>query len=162
VPGVGRPGGPCRFTAFDVASGRAVRQIAYLPDPVQHAPAIPGGFSDNGVSEILMLDADRMLVLERGYSMGVGMSLRLYAIDTRPASDTLAFDRLRPGDYQPAAKRLVADFAQLGLSRLDNTEGMCWGPRLPNGHRTLVVVSDDNFSARQITQFAAFEYLEPT
>jgi hypothetical protein len=162
VPGVGRPGGPCRFTAFEVASGRAVRQIAYLPDAVQHAPAIPGGFSDNGVSEILMLDADRMLVLERGYSMGVGMSLRLYAIDTRPASDTLAFDRLRPGDYQPAAKRLVADFAQLGLSRLDNTEGMCWGPRLPNGHRSLVVVSDDNFSARQITQFAAFEYLEPT
>ena len=27
-----RAGGPCRITAFDVASGRAVRQIAYLPD----------------------------------------------------------------------------------------------------------------------------------
>jgi hypothetical protein len=37
---------------------------------------------------------------------------------------------------------------------------MCWGPRLPNGHRSLVVVSDDNFNARQVTQFAAFDYLE--
>jgi hypothetical protein len=160
VPGVGRPGGPCRFTAFDVASGRALRQIAYMPDAVPRAPTIPGGFSDNGVSEILMIDADRMLVLERAFMMGVGISLRLYEIDVREASDTLPAQRLRSGEYRPAAKRLVADFDHLGLSRLDNTEGMCWGPRLPNGHRSLVVVSDDNFSARQVTQFAAFEYQE--
>jgi hypothetical protein len=160
VPGVGRPGGPCRFTAFDVASARAVRQIAYLPDAVPRAPAIPGGFTDNGVSEILMIDAHRMLVLERAFMMGVGTSLRLYEIDTREGSDTLAVQRLRGGEYRPAAKRLVADFDHLGLSRLDNTEGMCWGPRLPNGHRSLVVVSDDNFSARQVTQFAAFDYEE--
>ena len=161
-PGVRRPGGPCRFTAFDVASGRPLRQLAYVPDPIPQRPAFPGGYADNGVSEILMLDATRMLVLERAYSLGVGNSLRLYEIDTRAASDTLALARLEPGGYRPADKRLVADFSQLGLARLDNTEGMCWGPRLPNGHRTLVVVSDDNFSARQATQFAAFEYLETT
>lgn len=161
-PGVGRPGGPCRFTAFDLTNGRAVRQVAYLPDAVPHAPSIPGGFADNGVSEILMLDAHRMLVLERSYSMGVGNSLRLYRIDTRAGSDTLALPELGDGNFRACPKHLVADFDQLGLSRLDNTEGMCWGPRLPNGHRSLVVVSDDNFSARQVTQFAAFDYLEPT
>jgi hypothetical protein len=101
-----------------------------------------------------------MLVLERSYSMGVGSSIRIYEIDTRGASDTLAQPHLRAGEFQPVPKRFIADFAQLGLSRIDNTEGMCWGPRLPNGHRSLVVVSDDNFSARQVTQFAAFEYLE--
>ena len=162
VPGVGRPGGPCRFTAYDVASGRAVRQIAYLPDAVPRAPTVPGAPSDNGVSEILMVDARRMLVLERAFSFGHGTSLRLYEIDVSEAGDTLAQERLREGEYRPAAKRFVADFAALGLSRLDNTEGMCWGPRLPNGHRSLVVVSDDNFSARQVTQFAAFDYPEPT
>lgn len=161
-PGVGRPGGPCRFTSFDVASGRAVRQVAYLPDAVPLPPAIPGGYTDNGVSEILMLDAHRMLVLERSYSLGTGNSLRLYEIDTRAGSDTLAVAELAPGAYRAAPKRQVADFAQLGLSRLDNTEGMCWGPRLPGGRRSLVVVSDDNFSARQVTQFAAFDYLETT
>jgi hypothetical protein len=160
VPGVGRPGGPCRFTAFDVASGRALRQIAYLPDAVPMPPLIPGGFTDNGVSEALMIDAHRMLVLERAYSLGAGTSMRLYEIDTRAGSDTLALPQLREGAYQPAPKRFIADFRQLGLRRLDNTEGMCWGPRLPNGHRSLVVVSDDNFSARQITQFAAFDYGE--
>lgn len=161
-PGVGRPGGPCRFTAFDIASGRAVRQVAYLPDAVPLPPAIPGGYTDNGVSEILMLDAHRMLVLERSYSLGTGNSLRLYEIDTRAGSDTLTVAELTPGAYRAVPKRLVADFAQLGLSRLDNTEGMCWRPRLPGGRRSLVVVSDDNFSARQVTQFAAFDYLETT
>ena len=161
-PGIGRPGGPCRFTAFDIAAGRAVRQIAYLPDAIPQAPKLPGGPADNGVSEILMLDGDRMLVLERAYVFGFGTSLRIYEIDTRTASDTLAQDRLREGGYRPAAKRLVADLATVGLSVLDNTEGMCWGPRLANGHRSLVVVSDDNFRARQVTQFAAFDYLETT
>lgn len=162
VPRVNRPGGPCRFTAFDVASGRAVRQVAYLPDAIPLPPILPGGYAENGVSELLALDADRMLVLERSYSMGAGLSLRVYEIDMRGASDTLALPRLREDHYRPVAKTLVADFSQLGLSVLDNTEGMCWGPRLPNGHRTLVVVSDDNFNPLQVTQFAAFEYLEQT
>ena len=159
-PAVGRAGGPCRFTAFDVERGLAIRQVAYLPDAIPQAPRVPGGPADNGVSEILMIDEHRMLVLERAFMFGIGVSLRLYEIDTRTASDTLAQPRLREGAYRPAAKRLIADFAQLGLSRLDNTEGMCWGPRQPDGHRSLVVVSDDNFSARQVTQFAAFDYEE--
>ncbi len=37
---------------------------------------------------------------------------------------------------------------------------MAWGPRLPNGRRSLVVVSDDNFNPSQVTQFAAFEFLD--
>lgn len=159
LPTVGALGGPCRFTAFDLASGRATRQIAYQPDAIPRAPKLPGS-ADNGVSEILMLDEHRLLALERSFAFGTGMSLRIYVIDTRTGSDTLRQDRLRAGDYTAAPKQPVADFAQLGLSRLDNTEGMCWGPRLPNGNRTLLTVSDDNFSAAQVTQFAAFEYLE--
>ncbi|MCG2594853.1 esterase-like activity of phytase family protein [Ramlibacter sp. XY19] len=160
VPRVGAAGGPCRFTAFDVASGQAVRQVAYIPDPIPRAPQLPGGFADNGVSEILMLDADRMLVLERSFAMGTGMSLRIYAVDTREGSDVLRQDKLVAGEFRALTKQPVADFADFGLSRLDNTEGMCWGPRLPNGRRTLVVVSDDNFAANQVTQFAAFEFLD--
>jgi len=160
VPAVAAPGGPCRLTQIDLASGRAVRQIAYGPDAIPLRPLLPGGFADNGISEILMIDADRMLVLERAYAVGAGNSLRLYEIDTRAASDTLTIDALAPGNHRPAVKSLVADFATLGLPRLDNTEGMCWGPPLPDGKRMLVVVSDDNFNPLQITQFAAFEYAD--
>jgi len=114
---------------------------------------------------VLMLDAHRMLVLERAYMSGLDdrrrNSMRLYAIDTRQASDTLNIAVLKPGNHTPAGKTLVSSFINFpALIRLDNTEGMCWGPVLPNGHKTLLFVSDDNFSPRQITQFLAFEFLE--
>ncbi len=160
VPGVGQPGGPCRFTQLDVASGRALQQRAYLPDAIPRAPLVPGTFADNGVSEVLMIDAHRMLVMERAYMAGVGNSLRLYEVDTRGGSDTMDMAQLVSGQFRPMTKRLVADFAQLGLARLDNTEAMAWGPALPNGSRTLVCLSDDNFNPTQVTQFVAFEYTE--
>jgi hypothetical protein len=171
MPTVQAPGGPCRFTQIDLASGKALRQIAYVPDAIPRAPVPPTGFADNGVSEILMLDAERMLVLERAYMAGwgteAGNSLRLYLIDTRQASDTLALPVLQPGAYRSAGKTLLADFSAFTgpgagprLKRLDNTEGMSWGPVLPNGRRSLVFISDDNFSARQISQCLAFEFLD--
>ncbi len=159
-PTTSAPGGPCRFTQVDLSTGRAGRQIAYVPDAIPLRPRVPGTYADNGVSEVLMLDAHRMLVLERAYAIGAGNSLRLYEIDTRAADDVLAIDVLAPGNHRPAAKTLVADFATLGLARLDNTEGMCWGPPLPDGRRLLVVVSDDNFNPLQVTQFAAFAYTD--
>ncbi len=158
-------GGPCRFTQIDIASGEIVRQIAYVPDAIPRTPIPPSADADNGVAEVLMLDAHRMLVLERAYMAGYGpnnsTSLRLYLVDTRQGSDTLNLPALQSGNYNAASKTLVADFSSFpGLTRLDNTEGMTWGPTLTNGNRTLVFVSDDNFNPRQITQFLAFEFLE--
>jgi hypothetical protein len=162
VPAPGLPGGPCRFTLFNVARGEAVRQVAYQPDAVPVPPRPDGAFADNGVSEILMFDAHRLLVLERAFVTGFGNALRLYLVDTRAGSDTLRLDTLTDSNHRPLPKTLVLDFADAGLPRLDNTEGMAWGPRLPNGRRSLVFVSDDNFNPRQITQFLAFECIEST
>ncbi len=157
-PTLAAPGGPCRFTQVDLASGKPSRQIAYVPDAIPVRPLLPGTYADNGVSEILMIDDHRMLVLERAYATGTGNSLRLYEIDTRGATDTLPLERLSADNHRPASKTLVADFTTLGLTRLDNFEGMCWGPQRADGKRLLVVVSDDNFNPLQVTQFAAFEF----
>lgn len=171
VPTVQAAGGPCRFTELDLASATVLRQIAYVPDAVPGAPIPPATQADNGVTEILMLDAQRMLVLERAYMAGhgpaTGNSLRLYLIDTRLGTDTLGLPTLRPDAYQPVAKELLADFSAFTgagsgarLDRLDNTEGMCWGPRLASGNRSLHFISDDNFNSRQITQWLAFEFFD--
>jgi hypothetical protein len=61
-PTLAAPGGPCRFTQMDIATGKAVRQIAYVPDAIPRAPAPATADADNGVVEVLMLDAHRMLV----------------------------------------------------------------------------------------------------
>ncbi len=159
-PTVDKAGGPLRITLYHANSGNAIRQIAYIPDAVPLKPTAKGD-ADNGIPEILMLDQFRMLVLERSYSPGPGNSLRLYLIDTRDGSDVLAVPVLRDGNYTPATKRLLVNFDSLKLKKLDNTEGMTFGPRLPNGNRTLVFVSDDNFRASQLNQFLAFEIIEP-
>ena len=166
-PTLQTPGRPCRFTQIDMASGKVLRQIAYLPDAIPRAPSPPNAEVDNRGGEVLMQDDQRMLVLERAHMTGLGPqnpnSLRLYAIDTRQPTDTLNIAALRPGNHTPAARTKVADFTNfLALARLDNTEAMCWGPTFSNGNKTLLLVSDDNFNPRQIMQFLAFEFLEYT
>ena len=42
---------------------------------------------------------------------------------------------------------------------MDNIEGASFGPNLPDGNRSLVLVSDNNFTPVQVTQFLAFEVL---
>ena len=166
-PRVGAVGGPCRFTLFDLESGQAVAQRAYVPEAIPQAARLPLAYADNGVSEILMLDAERMLVLERAYMAGVGNALRLFRVDLASGSDTLALETLLSGQFTPVRKTLVADLSAYlgpGLAKLDNSECMAWGPTLPaaNGReqRTLVLLSDDNFNPLQVTQFVAFAVTE--
>lgn len=148
-------GGINRLTWHDRLTGIPIRQVAYPLDPIPVPPIPADDFADNGAVEILAIDRHRYLVLERSYASGVGNSIRLYAIDVRGASNVLRKDSLADARYVPVSKRLVADFAELGLSHVDNIEGMGWGPKLPTGERTLVFVSDDNLSDSQVSQVIA-------
>ena len=57
--------------------------------------------------------------------------------------------RLSLHSAPPELKPLTGwDLLALGLPS-DNWEGLAWGPRLPDGRRTLVAVSDDNFNPLQ-------------
>jgi hypothetical protein len=159
-PSVANGGAPIRFTQYDITSEKALRQIAYQADAIPHRPMPPNRYADNGVPEILMIDADRMFVLERSFTQGVGNSIRVYLIDTRDGSDTKDVAALKPNNHSVVKKTLVINFDSLNLRKLDNTEAMTFGPRLANGNRTLIFASDDNFNRGQINQFLAFEVLE--
>ena len=52
-------------------------------------------------------------------------------------------------------KRLLLDMSALGIY-IDNIEGVTWGPRMADGRRTLLFVSDNNFDTAQQTQFLLF------
>lgn len=132
-------------------------QYAYRTEPVPHAPIVPRGFTEHGVSEILALSDTRILVLERSYVLGRGFTVRLFEADAAGATDIRNVAALAGQAIVPMKKRLVLDFAALGLPHLDNLEGMSWGPTLANGKRTLVFVSDDNFNFLQVTQLIALE-----
>ncbi len=154
-------GAMARITQYS-RSGRVLRQVAYPVDAIRVAPAT-GKFADNGVTEILAVDDERLLIVERSaVQSATGQYrnfVRIYKIDTRHATDISGLESLVGTDAQPVTKRLVLDLATLGLAKLDNIEGMAWGPKLANGHGSLVLVSDDNFNAGQVTQLLAFEVL---
>ena len=140
--------------------GRLNRQVVYSIDPIPVAGAWTTRGALNGVSEILAVDGTRMLVLERAFALGTGWRVRLFEADWSDATDVQAVDSLADRAARdrivPMTKHLVLDFDTLGI-RIDNLEGLCFGPALSNGHRTLVAVSDDNFNPGQVTQFLAFE-----
>jgi hypothetical protein len=46
------------------------------------------------------------------------------------------------------------------IGKIDNFEGMTLGPKLSDGRRTLILVSDDNFVREQKTQFLLFAIKE--
>ena len=143
-----------RITAQD-RSGAVVAQVAYPLDPV-FAASPTGGFSNNGISAILADGDDpfRYLVMERSFVTGVGNSIRIYEVDARGATDVRDVDSLAGAQVAPVRKTLLADLSELGLSAVDNVEGMTWGPRV-GSERSLVLVSDDNFSPAQTTQVIA-------
>ncbi|MFG2729218.1 esterase-like activity of phytase family protein [Streptomyces canus] len=149
-----------RITVHDARTGQPLAQYAYPLEPLFATP--PAGSTDtNGVSDIVALDHDRFLVLERAsiYSDN-NWKARIYLVDLHGATDVLGRDSLTAPSaqrVQPVRKTLVTDLSDVpGLPRLDNVEGITLGPRLPDGRRTVVLVSDDNFAARQATQFIAF------
>lgn len=128
-------------------------QYAYPPEP------------NAGVSEITATGDGRLLVLERGFTAGVGNSVRLFLADPRGASDVSGVENL-PGVARPIRKTLLADLADcpsLGATAkqpqpnplLDNIEGTAVTGRTRDGRLRLLLVSDDNENARQTTRLYA-------
>ena len=54
---------------------------------------------------------------------------------------------------------IVGEFGE-GYQKLDNYEGMCFGPVLEDGSQTVLMISDDNYSERQRTSLLAFRLVE--
>lgn len=159
APAGGDTTGWSRIIKFDRETKKAVAQYAYPLDAVPYPANPPGAFKINGISDILYLGENKLLVIERGYSTGrLPSDVRVYIADMKGAEDVsdkaLKTDRVK----KPIQKKLLMDMNNLG-HYIDNVEGVTLGPVLPNGHRTLLFISDDNFDPRERTQFFLFEVL---
>ena len=160
---------PIRLSYFDREQNQITRQYAMDLDRITKIPLLP--FAINGLTEILQLDNNKFLILERSYSAGhktQGNKVKLFLVDVTEASDIKAIDQLRntSEDIIYAEKSLLLDFksikSKLTDKIIDNLEGLCFGPTLPNGNKTLIIASDDNFSSfgPQINQFIVLELIE--
>lgn len=146
-----------RLLRYDAGSGALQREYVYVTDRVAEPPVPADAFTVNGLVELLPLNSQFLLAMERSFSVGAGNTVRLYRAAlpgaTRVTGAAVLDDA---GTIRPVRKRLVLDLDDLGLT-LDNIEGMTLGPRLPDGSRALLLVSDNNFTPGQVSQFLLFE-----
>ena len=153
-------GSPARLLRYNLQTRTLDRQYLYWTDPIAEAPVPATNFAVSGLVELLPLNNQFLLAMERSFSVGApgtGNKIKLYSVALPGADDVNGFDSLATllGGIQPVAKTLLLDLDALGLP-LDNVEGMAFGPDLPDGRRSLVLVSDNNFAPAQFTQFLLF------
>ena len=131
-----------------------------MTDPIAETPVPPTAFAVNGLVELLPLNDQFMLSMERSFSVGApgtGNTIKLYSVAFPGADDVNGLDSIAAvlGSVRRVEKTLLLDLDALGIP-LDNVEGMAIGPNLPDGRRSLLLVSDNNFAAAQFTQFLLF------
>ena len=124
------------------------------------APVPSNGFKINGVSDILEISKNKLLFVERSYSLGrTDCNIRVYIGNVLKASNIISVSSLKQlKGFIPINKTLLFNMDDLGMY-IGNIEGVSFGPLLSNGHRTLIFVADNNFRATEKTQFLLFEII---
>ena len=149
-----------RLLDVELATGDVEGEYVYRDDPVAEAPVPAGQFTVNGLVELLPFNRRFGMSMERSFSVGAGNTIRLYRYALAGADDVSGVADLDDAArVREAGKELVLDLDVVardeGLT-LDNLEGMTLGPRQPDGSRALLLVSDNNFTGGQVSQFLLF------
>jgi len=152
-----------RILQYSLVSGQPEKEYLYPVEPVAKTPNPTTAFATNGLVDLLAIDnRGTLLALERSFSTGVpgtGNTIKLYEVSLQGATDISFYDSLSNlsaaefGRIQPVQKRLLLNLDTLNLpTGTDNIEGITFGPKLPDGRQSIVLVSDNNFSQTQFTQ----------
>ena len=136
---------PIRLLRYDLEVPAA--QYVYVLDPIERRGS---GFSVRGLVDLLILPEGGLLAMEREFVEGVGSEVQIFHVSIDGATEVSGMDSLAGRRYTPVRKILLYTF-----ENPDNLEGLAFGPGLPDGDRTLVVLSDDNFRPFQQTQLVA-------
>ena len=150
-----------RFLKFDISSKKQVAQYAYEIDAIPYPANPPGAFKINGISDILYLGDEKFIVIERAYSTGrVPTDIKIYLGDAAGAENIAKIPSLKiQPAKRPIQKKLLLNVNNSLKRDIFNVEGVTFGPALPNGRRSLVLVTDNNFNGKEKTQFLLFEVL---
>ena len=148
-------GAPGRLIEFERSGStfKPGRQWRYMISPTPYIENFEQTCSDgeNGLVELLALSETSLISMERACLVTrdgqfVANAVQLFAVELVGTD---------------ARKRLLLDFDSVAprlssaLTRLENFEGLAFGPVI-NGVPTLLVVSDDNFRKTQKTAFLLF------
>ncbi|MBK8522492.1 MAG: esterase-like activity of phytase family protein [Chitinophagaceae bacterium] len=149
-----------RIIKFDVAAKKSTAQYAYKLEPVAYAAKPEKEFKINGVPDILSVGNNKLLVIERSFSTGrLPCTIRIFMADLDGATDISTATLKDDHSFAPVKKTLLLNMDDLGIYT-DNIEGVTFGPLLPNGHKTLLFIADNNFNILEKSQLFLFEVIE--
>lgn len=151
-------GTSCRIIQYNLQTQQPEKEYFYQTEPISSFLNFTGKFA-SGLPDLVALD-DRgnFLSLERSFT-GLGFAILLFQVSLDGADDIQQIDSLLSINSQqvkPVQKKLLLDLRGLDVL-LDNIEGLTLGPKLPDGQRSLILISDNNFNSLQRTQILAFK-----
>ncbi len=162
---------PLKQDSFIANDGTGVtRIIEYRQNGDEHRPAKEYGYpitvsEKYGLVDFIAVAPDTLLTMERDFNKSSNKSsIYIYEATLRGATDLSLVNEIKNlKGLVLVEKKLILNLDTIipSLSKeyqqLDNFEGITIGPTLPNGNRSVIIVSDNNFKEKQRTAFIAFE-----
>ncbi|RYE19635.1 MAG: esterase-like activity of phytase family protein, partial [Sphingobacteriaceae bacterium] len=149
-----------RIFKFDWQTKQNTAQYAYKLEPIAYPSKPADAFKVNGIPDILAINKNQLLVTERSFSEGrEGCVIKVFLADLDGADNVRDNPSLSTNPPKNLIrKKLLLNMDTLGIY-IDNVEGATFGPTLPNGHKSIIFVADNNFSKTEKTQFLLFEVM---
>lgn len=166
-PKTSKTNSPVRITYINTNNQKLHKQFAYKLDAIAKQPK--GYFAVNGLTEILEYDKNKFFIVERSFSSGLGNqgnTVKIFKVNVEKATNIVSYESLINAKYRTCTKELLFDLEdirdKLTNNSVDNIEGTSFGPKLPNGNMTLLLVADNNFNklGEQLNQFILFEVID--
>lgn len=150
MPGCEQPS-PARLIDFNLNSNVS-HQFIYTVDGVDNPDSSRPCKGSAGISELLALSDHELLALERGGTGRDNTTIRIYKVDVSEAMDVTSLESIKGKSVVPLQKKLLFEIKgsfdqspSKGQPSVSDFEGMALGPVLSNGHRSLLLISDNNY-----------------
>ena len=118
----------------------AAFQMAYRVEPPHTFLRVFAGQPLSGLAALVALGKGRLLTLERSGAPGLPpFASRIYLVNTAAAIDVSAVERDLAGRNEAVVEKKLLWSDSLGV----NLEGLCLGPVLADGNRSLIAIADN-------------------
>ena len=118
----------------------AAFQVAYRVEPPHAFLRVFAGQPLSGLAALVALGKGQLLTLERSGAPGLPpFASRIYLVNTAAAVDVSAVERDLAGRKEAVVEKRLLWSDSLGV----NLEGLCLGPVLADGNRSLIAIADN-------------------
>lgn len=145
-----------RILRYNLQTNQPDAEFLYITDPLANSSFIAEQYNRQGLVDLLAIDESHLISLERSFSLGLGYTIKLFLVSLEKADNIQELPSLKEINTEiiPTEKTLLLNLSRLNIS-IDNIEGLTWGSSLPETGRSLILISDNNFTTLQTTQIIA-------